>query len=273
MKKVIFTEDQMKHILGEDFVSYLDKEDNGCDIPTDSNIVDTEEVYDTEPGKGPKTLDKYGREKVMSNPAFVRSYYTTIYEGKKKVIKNDEGEIVPEICPECGAKVGLYIKGEPVYLCSNKKCGKYFGTIPFSKKMEQKTEKKNITERNHQLDGKKFGLGKKANDTLDTVAMNNSGDKMVNNMSDENGATANSLYVRQNRLNKMKKEDPARYARINGKQLQKSIKDTLKRATDSTKTSKNTLQDTVLNTTPNMYKGTGKGNHKEGGLTVYYEKG
>jgi len=52
---------------------------------------------------------------------------------EKKVIKNDKGEIVPEICPECGSKIGLYIQGEPVYLCSNKKCNKYFGTMPFKK--------------------------------------------------------------------------------------------------------------------------------------------
>lgn len=49
---------------------------------------------------------------------------------KKKKIYNDKGELVPDICPVCGSKVGLYIQGEPVYLCSNKKCGKYFGTMP-----------------------------------------------------------------------------------------------------------------------------------------------
>lgn len=54
-----------------------------------------------------------------------------LHEARKKVIKNDKGEIVPEKCPECGSKVGLYIQGEPVYLCSNKKCKKYFGTMPF----------------------------------------------------------------------------------------------------------------------------------------------
>lgn len=50
---------------------------------------------------------------------------------EKKIIKNDKGEVVPEICPKCGGKIGLYIKGEPVYLCS--KCQKYFGTMPFKK--------------------------------------------------------------------------------------------------------------------------------------------
>lgn len=47
---------------------------------------------------------------------------------KKKIIKNDEGQVVPEKCDKCGGEVVLQIHGEPVYLC--KKCGKYFGTMP-----------------------------------------------------------------------------------------------------------------------------------------------
>lgn len=47
---------------------------------------------------------------------------------KKKQIKNDEGELVPETCDKCGGKVVCQIHGEPVYVC--KKCGKYFGTMP-----------------------------------------------------------------------------------------------------------------------------------------------
>lgn len=45
--------------------------------------------------------------------------------------KNDKGEDVPKICPKCGSKVGVFLRGEPVYLCTNKKCEKYFGTVPF----------------------------------------------------------------------------------------------------------------------------------------------
>ena len=48
---------------------------------------------------------------------------------KKKQIKNDEGELVPETCDKCGGKVVVQIHGEPVYVC--KDCGKYFGTMPF----------------------------------------------------------------------------------------------------------------------------------------------
>ena len=47
---------------------------------------------------------------------------------RKKQIKNDKGEVVPENCDKCGGKVVCQIHGEPVYVC--KDCGKYFGTMP-----------------------------------------------------------------------------------------------------------------------------------------------
>lgn len=51
-----------------------------------------------------------------------------VCEGKKR--KNDKGETVPEKCTECGDEVVVKIHGEPVYVC--KKCGKYYGTMPFT---------------------------------------------------------------------------------------------------------------------------------------------
>ena len=51
---------------------------------------------------------------------------------KKKRIYNDEGNIVPNICPKCGGTVVLKIKGEPVYVCRN--CDAYYGTMPFNLK-------------------------------------------------------------------------------------------------------------------------------------------
>ena len=53
-----------------------------------------------------------------------------LQEGRKKVVKNDEGEVVPEKCDKCGGDVVCQIHGEPVYVC--KECGKYFGTVPFN---------------------------------------------------------------------------------------------------------------------------------------------
>ena len=53
---------------------------------------------------------------------------------EKKVV-NDEGKTVPEKCNKCGGDVVLQIHGEPVYIC--KDCGKYFGTMPFSKNLNE----------------------------------------------------------------------------------------------------------------------------------------
>lgn len=38
---------------------------------------------------------------------------------------NDENEVVPKKCTNCGGDVKLYIEGEPIYKCS--KCGKFYG--------------------------------------------------------------------------------------------------------------------------------------------------
>lgn len=54
---------------------------------------------------------------------------SNLEEKRKKVVKNDKGEVVPEFCKKCGEKVGLYIQGEPIYKC--RKCGEYYGTMPF----------------------------------------------------------------------------------------------------------------------------------------------
>jgi hypothetical protein len=192
----IFTEEQLKKFLGEEFTTYLDKSDNGSDFNGDSLESNYSEIKPTETGgDNPPTTDKIAGEKIPTFP-WVRRSYNTIYEGKKKRL-NDKGEVVPETCPECGCEIGLYIKGEPVYLCSNKKCNKYFGTMPFSK---------NLNERNHQLDGKKFRLGKNTNQMIDTIAQNNQGDRMINNMSDNKDINISTLYTRLNRLKKMKTE-------------------------------------------------------------------
>lgn len=51
---------------------------------------------------------------------------------KKKPVYNDEGTIIPHICPKCGGTVVVKIKGEPVYVCSN--CDAYYGTMSFNLK-------------------------------------------------------------------------------------------------------------------------------------------
>lgn len=52
----------------------------------------------------------------------------------KKVVRNDEGEVVPEHC-SCGGKVGVFIEGEPIYKCTA--CGKYYGTMPFKRNLNE----------------------------------------------------------------------------------------------------------------------------------------
>lgn len=51
--------------------------------------------------------------------------------GRRKIRKNDKKETVPDRCPSCGAKVATLIQGEPIFKCSNPKCGRFFGALPF----------------------------------------------------------------------------------------------------------------------------------------------
>lgn len=264
MKKILFTEEQIKYILGEgDMFNYLDKTDKGCNTSIESNVETGTEVYtnDLDADEFP-TTDKIAASKTRSHPFYRNSGYGTMFENKKKIIKNDKGEIVPEFCPECGNKIGVYIQGEPIYKCTNKKCGKYFGTMPCTLR---------IDERNHKLDGRTYRLGKIMNNEIDTMAANNSGDKLLQNMSNSKDASANCLYVRQNRIKKMKHDDPSRYQRINGKRLEKTIGDALNRATAETKTETPEIQDTNMTTIQTVRTGTGKGHRKDGATTIYYE--
>ena len=69
---------------------------------------------------------------------------STLYEESgDKTRYNDKGEKVPDICTKCGGKIGIFIQGEPVYLCVD--CKKYYGTVPFSNNKKKKKDK-NINE-------------------------------------------------------------------------------------------------------------------------------
>lgn len=79
---------------------------------------------------GFKYGDKVGKQaKAGTNLLMYKESMENIFEKAVKRI-NDKGEKIPEVCPKCGSKIGLYLKGEPVWLCSNKDCNKYFGTLP-----------------------------------------------------------------------------------------------------------------------------------------------
>ena len=49
----------------------------------------------------------------------------------RKLRYNDKGEKVPEKCPKCGSKIGIFLHGEPIFKCTNKDCDKFFGVVGF----------------------------------------------------------------------------------------------------------------------------------------------
>ena len=49
----------------------------------------------------------------------------------------EDGEKVPSKCPKCGSDVGLFFKGEPVFLCKGKD-KHYLGTLMFPEDEETK---------------------------------------------------------------------------------------------------------------------------------------
>lgn len=89
-------------------------------------------------------LTKYGyyvtlyskESKVFQEESFMSEYLQSSHPRKKKKVMNDEGKEVSEKCPKCGGDIGLFIQGEPVYLCKN--CKKYFGTMKFPSKKKSK---------------------------------------------------------------------------------------------------------------------------------------
>ena len=51
-------------------------------------------------------------------------------QGNGKVWLTDKDEKVPKKCPKCGADMGLFLCGEPVFLCKGED-KHYFGTLKF----------------------------------------------------------------------------------------------------------------------------------------------
>ena len=77
---------------------------------------------------------------------------TTLHEIE---FKNDKGEEVPKVCPKCGSKVGVFLKGEPVFLCSNKDCEKYFGTVPFTEAKLSAADRAKIKDSDYRIPSKR----------------------------------------------------------------------------------------------------------------------
>lgn len=98
------------------------------------------------------TPDYNSSNKVMNLPYIIKRYYDgyyiekdiTYFINQENALErpyedhmvlnesdkvNDKGEKIPDKCTECGSDIKVFLKGEPVYLCS--KCNKYYGTVPF----------------------------------------------------------------------------------------------------------------------------------------------
>lgn len=80
---------------------------------------------------------EYSKEsEVFQEESFMSEYLQSSHPRKKKKVMNDEGKEVPDKCTKCGGDIGVFIQGEPVYLCKN--CKKYFGTVKFPSKKKNK---------------------------------------------------------------------------------------------------------------------------------------
>lgn len=51
-------------------------------------------------------------------------------QGNGRLWMTDDNRVVPKKCPKCGADMGVFIKGEPVFLCKGKN-RHYYGTVKF----------------------------------------------------------------------------------------------------------------------------------------------
>lgn len=129
---------------------------SNCILKLGDYVSPSVTIYDFKPGKGDEENSKFiwlpleeidtktwawtcGENAKKFIPGEIDLSESKKHKTKKKskVVKNDKGEVVPETCT-CGGHIGLYICGEPVYKCSE--CGKYYGTMPFPKNLDEKYE-------------------------------------------------------------------------------------------------------------------------------------
>lgn len=75
--------------------------------------------------------------------------------------ENDKGEKVPKKCPKCGADVKVFFRGEPVFVCSNKDCDTYYGTVPFKENYSYMVEGKLSAKDRKKIADKDYGIPSK----------------------------------------------------------------------------------------------------------------
>ena len=115
-----------------------------------SSTLDTDigEIYNqnTFDPKTADDLDTHLQQLIDKNSIVLSESFVTwigdtssvIMESDERV--NDKGTPDPQKRPICGRKVGVYLRGEPVWLCTNKICNKYFGTLPFQEGYEETSQ-------------------------------------------------------------------------------------------------------------------------------------
>lgn len=151
-KPCLYLKSVLNRILGitDDGHTITDPKANG-ELDYLRRIFDEWDMKSAEKQENSKKLEKeipsYENDEEdmqkVSDKMIYNDNYGEISEAKKKTVKNDKGEVVPDKCDKCGGEVVVQIHGEPVYVC--KKCGKYFGTMPFNmneKKLKRKHPKK-----------------------------------------------------------------------------------------------------------------------------------
>lgn len=75
--------------------------------------------------------------------------------------ENDKGEKVPKKCPKCGADIKVFFRGEPVFVCSNKDCDTYYGTVPFKENYSYMVEGKLSAKDRKKIADKDYGIPSK----------------------------------------------------------------------------------------------------------------
>ena len=248
MKKVYFTSEQLKHIIGEDIInggSYLSLGDNSS-FPKSSTPATDSEISQTETGGISRNTDSYGNSKIPNNMWLRRGNYS-LYENKLR--KNEDGEVIPDECPKCGSKVGIYIEGEPIYKCSNKKCGEFFGVVPF------------INERNAELDGKKiYSIPQEIRQFAQRDGVH---DKIMDRLRSGEKMDIASLYRIRTEL-----------ADSTNKEIKQAVNNLIKQA-QNTGASLRSFSNNISKIQNNSSRGTlsqQSGHRKNGSATIYYEK-
>ena len=102
----------------------------GINLVGDQKIPAPSDIYNGAKSQPNKIFEvyngiapKYNGKKVERQVEWLMKDQKTLSINEASFI-NDKGDKVPKICPKCGSKVGVFLRGEPVYLCTNKECGK-----------------------------------------------------------------------------------------------------------------------------------------------------